>query len=184
MATSINPIKFGDITNSFGVWWKGTKDGVRTGDLAEMTARIKNGSKSSTAGLRNTISNIFSDAHSGTAENLVNDLFGAVDETTKEGKAKIIGALRKAGSSSVGIDDAGEYYLKDGWKNEQIKLGFLNKTKLAHMNLKTGGYDANKVAVTGAATYMTAASGYRLITGGGLYRDKDGNTDIVGIPFV
>lgn len=26
--------------------------------------------------------------------------------------------------------------------------------------------------------------GYRALSGGGLYRDKDGNTDIAGIPFV
>ena len=26
--------------------------------------------------------------------------------------------------------------------------------------------------------------GYRALSGGGVYRDKDGNTDIAGIPFV
>lgn len=35
-----------------------------------------------------------------------------------------------------------------------------------------------------AATASGLGIGYRFLSGGGVYRDKDGNTDIAGIPFV
>lgn len=35
-----------------------------------------------------------------------------------------------------------------------------------------------------AGSIAGAGIGYRFLSGGGIYRDKDGNTDIAGIPFV
>ena len=35
-----------------------------------------------------------------------------------------------------------------------------------------------------AGTVGGAALGYRFLSGGGVYRDKNGNTDIAGVPFV
>ena len=35
-----------------------------------------------------------------------------------------------------------------------------------------------------AATGVGLGLGYRALSGGGVYRDKNGNTDIAGIPFV
>lgn len=43
------------------------------------------------------------------------------------------------------------------------------------------------ITLNGAKIATGAASlgiGYRALSGGGLYRDKDGNMDIAGIPFV
>lgn len=40
-------------------------------------------------------------------------------------------------------------------------------------------YDGRKVA----AAAMALPVGYRFLSGGGVYRDKDGNVDWVGIPF-
>jgi hypothetical protein len=35
-----------------------------------------------------------------------------------------------------------------------------------------------------AGTYMTASIGARVISGGGLYKDRNGNTNLPGIPFI
>lgn len=40
--------------------------------------------------------------------------------------------------------------------------------------------NGGKIAATGAGLGL----GYRALSGGGVYRDKDGNTDLAGIPFV
>lgn len=40
--------------------------------------------------------------------------------------------------------------------------------------------NGGKVATTGVGLGL----GYRALSGGGVYRDKDGNTDLAGIPFV
>jgi hypothetical protein len=42
------------------------------------------------------------------------------------------------------------------------------------------GYDWGTIA--GSALGVSA--GYRVLSGGGLYKDKNGNTNIIGIPFV
>ena len=42
------------------------------------------------------------------------------------------------------------------------------------------GLDYGKIA----GSYMGVAAAGRVVSGGGLYRDKNGNTDIIGIPFV
>lgn len=37
---------------------------------------------------------------------------------------------------------------------------------------------------TVAGSYIGVSAGYRAMSGGGAYRDKNGNTNIAGIPFV
>ena len=41
-------------------------------------------------------------------------------------------------------------------------------------------YDARKVF----GGFIGASAGARLLSGGGVYKDRDGNTDLIGIPFV
>ena len=41
-------------------------------------------------------------------------------------------------------------------------------------------YDARKVF----GGLIGASAGARLLSGGGIYKDRDGNTDLIGIPFV
>ena len=31
---------------------------------------------------------------------------------------------------------------------------------------------------------MSASGAYRVASGGGVYKDRNGNTDIIGIPFI
>lgn len=47
---------------------------------------------------------------------------------------------------------------------------------------KEGSMHLNGAKIAGAAGSL--GIGYRALSGGGVYRDKDGNTDIAGIPFV
>lgn len=57
--------------------------------------------------------------------------------------------------------------------------GFQDAAK--HAFTKT---DGKLAAGTIAASYIGASAGYRALSGGGAYRDKNGNTNIIGIPFV
>lgn len=48
-------------------------------------------------------------------------------------------------------------------------------------------FSVGGMRLNGGEIAKTAAGlglGYRALSGGGVYRDKDGNTDIAGIPFV
>lgn len=49
-------------------------------------------------------------------------------------------------------------------------------------NFKVGDHNLNGAKIAGAAAGL--GIGYRFASGGGVYRDKDGNTDIAGVPFV
>lgn len=43
-----------------------------------------------------------------------------------------------------------------------------------------GGYSARKIA----GSYMGVSAAGRIATGGGVYKDKDGNTDLIGVPLI
>lgn len=45
---------------------------------------------------------------------------------------------------------------------------------------KDGSLQMGKIA----GSYIGAASAYRVLSGGGIYRDANGNADLIGIPFV
>lgn len=49
-------------------------------------------------------------------------------------------------------------------------------------NVVKPGFGISGTKVAGALSSL--GIGYRFLSGGGLYRDKDGNTDIAGIPFI
>lgn len=64
-------------------------------------------------------------------------------------------------------------------KNYQNDKDLWGAVKDAHT--KTDG-SANVAAIAGS--FIAAGAGYRALSGGGAYRDSNGNTDIAGIPFV
>ena len=43
-----------------------------------------------------------------------------------------------------------------------------------------GGYSAKKIA----GSYMGIAAAGRVVTGGGIYRDSEGNGNLIGVPFI
>lgn len=47
------------------------------------------------------------------------------------------------------------------------------------------GFDMTmKAAGTGFAAYAGLNTVYRIGSGGGIYRDRNGNTDLIGLPFI
>lgn len=60
-------------------------------------------------------------------------------------------------------------------------MNFNNALKNAYSKDGMGnGVDYGAIA----GSYIGASAGYRALSGGGAYRDKNGNANIVGIPFV
>ena len=64
-----------------------------------------------------------------------------------------------------------------------VKLGAMDMIRLSHTNAD-GTYSASKIAASAAGSYVAGASAYRIASGGGLYKDADGNTNIIGIPGI
>lgn len=58
--------------------------------------------------------------------------------------------------------------------NNAVK-GAFSKTGVAGGDVSWG---------TVAGSYIGASAAYRVASGGGLYRDKNGNNNIIGVPFV
>lgn len=70
---------------------------------------------------------------------------------------------------------------KELFFNKDNQDGLWKTIKKAH--LKDGSDEAyDLVKIAGSA--FTASAAGRVISGGGLYKDKNGNTNIIGIPFI
>lgn len=82
------------------------------------------------------------------------------------------------------VAEDGTKTLKQNISGVTVDFGFWSSFKMAHRNHATGEYSAGRIATTAAGLYVGASSVARLASGGGLYRDKDGNTDIIGIPGI
>ena len=78
-------------------------------------------------------------------------------------------------------DYANSYFggISDTYKGTKAGNGFWNSLESAHKNAD-GTMRWDRVA----GTYAAAALGSRVISGGGLYKDKYGNTNLPGIPFI
>ena len=68
---------------------------------------------------------------------------------------------------------------------EKLRMGVWDGIKDAHRGDPKawdtiGGYSARKIA----GSYMGVSAAGRLATGGGVYKDKDGNTDLIGVPLI
>ena len=63
--------------------------------------------------------------------------------------------------------------------------GISNSDRIAsiYMN-KDGSFNKTMGAATIAGGYLGVSSAARIVSGSGLYRDSDGNTDIIGVPFI
>jgi hypothetical protein len=57
-----------------------------------------------------------------------------------------------------------------------------NAVKAAYS--KTGEVGGGTAWGTVAGSYIGASAAFRVASGGGLYRDKNGNNNIIGVPFV
>ena len=68
-------------------------------------------------------------------------------------------------------------------KEDINNLNWANKLKLAHLN-QDGTWNKKAIAGSAFVGYTGISSGERLISGGGLYRDDDGNFDVIGLPLI
>ena len=79
------------------------------------------------------------------------------------------------------------YEMKDGRlvKENGDPAIISNKDRLESMYRNDDG-SWNKTAIGGtiAGGYMGVSAAGRVASGGGLYRDSDGNFDLIGIPFI
>lgn len=69
--------------------------------------------------------------------------------------------------------------IRDTYKNMEKGDNFTKALKEAHSK-SNGQLDMKKVA----GTYVGASAVARVATGGGVMKDKNGNTNLIGIPFI
>lgn len=89
-----------------------------------------------------------------------------------------INSIGRALGKTIGtiFDNATSYY---SGLAEDVSENGLNAFK----NDK-GKYDMKKIASVGIPAAYVTALGTRVLSGGGLYKNSDGETDIAGIPFI
>ena len=64
-------------------------------------------------------------------------------------------------------------------KNTKAGEDIWTAAKNAHTN-KEGNLSYGAIA----GSFIAAGTAYRVASGGGLYRDANGNTDVIGVPFI
>lgn len=119
----------------------------------------------------------------------------AIDEAINYGKRMAKGefhnhstdAINKIGSgiaNFTGVLEAAGGIIKGEGFNESIARTFGKAPKEVIKNgkkvVEPNGWKVGKIA----GSYLGAATAYRVASGGGLYKDKDGNTNIIGVPFI
>jgi hypothetical protein len=102
---------------------------------------------------------------------------GAVDDIGKAGKT-----ILDSNKSITNVYD----FFSGGFRNVAKNMGegtdFMPAVKQAYSKGNVAGGGVNVSAIAGS--YLTASAGYRALSGGGAYRDKNGNTNIAAVPFV
>lgn len=117
---------------------------------------------------------------------VADDLFAAEKSSpwTFGVQRKVLDENGKAVQKAVTADSTyGQTLLKDSEKYENRNGVVFSKEgnkEVMQDATERRLYDGRKVA--GAAAVLPV--GYRFISGGGVYKDKDGNFDVAGIPFV
>lgn len=69
--------------------------------------------------------------------------------------------------------------ISDTYKGIQDGQGFFEALNNAHRNA-----DGSFNYMRAAGTFMTASAGARIASGGGLYKDRYGNPNLIGVPFI
>ena len=110
--------------------------------------------------------------------NLNNKDLGPSQETINKTKE----AFEQSQKNQFNFSDFGNKYfggIADTYKGTKAGDGFWNSLQSAHKNTD-GSLRWDRIA----GTYAAAAIGSRVLSGGGLYKDKYGNTNLPGIPFI
>lgn len=143
--------------------WKGMSEGVQRG--RRFTAYGANTSKRAMSNVKN--SSVKSRLSS----------IPKVDPSPKLSKIKKLhNGPKTSAARNVGnfLGEGTRDTLKNMKKGENFRTAFSNAHKT------NGKLDMKKAA----GTYMLASSAGRIVSGGGITKDKNGNNNIIGIPFI
>lgn len=111
-----------------------------------------------------------------TISQFAEDHFKGVGDSLRYAKSgRFTSASSNIGSGGVGMSsNLGPYKKMGTW--DAIKEGH----KAVGDEMSIGGYGVKRMA----GSYIAASSAARVVSGGGLYKDRDGNTDIIGLPII
>ena len=93
-------------------------------------------------------------------------------------------AINIIGNNVFGVPEAAGRILNGENFGQAIKSTFGKAERDAAGNIVSrsaeNGWDVGKIA----GSYLGVATAGRVLTGGGVYRDANGDTNIIGVPFV
>ena len=99
---------------------------------------------------------------------------GAIDKN-------IIGAGGRGAKTTARMKRLGLEFDSDSYINRDIT----NMDRLKSVFMKENGdYGKKRIAAGIAGSYMGLSAAGRVASGGGLYKDSDGNTDLIGVPLI
>lgn len=139
-------------------------------------------------GAKDFASGVYKGLDNGSTKRLTNRVANKANITAKEASERVakrtssqlgnIGSLAINSKPMAGIADSARSYMN----TPQSQRSLMKSIKTGHMKQMNGQdvLDMKKVAGT-AATVGIAG---RVATGGGLYRDRYGNVNIPGLPFI
>lgn len=116
------------------------------------------------------------------AGKFVNDFADVVGDAVK-GKSilhsnEAVNPLKKGiGNFTGGLEYIGRVINGEGF-NTALKNTFADVTK--EKGQEVVKWNAGKIA----GSYLGASAAYRIASGGGVYKDGNGNTNLIGVPFV
>lgn len=103
---------------------------------------------------------------------------GSAIKTIDQG---IIGVGGRGAKTTARMKRLGLEFDSDSYINRDIN----NMDRLKSVFMKNdGSYGKRRIAAGVAGSYIGVASAGRIASGGGIYKDSDGNTDLMGIPFI
>jgi hypothetical protein len=163
--------------------WEGMTKGVGSATSKVSTVKLKsNMSSLQKTALKNINKNVGNTAQS-TAKNIVNTktVDAAIDSAKKINVNKSINTARNTFGTRLGDNLVGGY--RDTVKGMKDKPLSINNVKTAaNAAFRNADGSMNTGRVIGAAA--TASVAGRVLSGGGLYRDKYGDVNIPGLPLI
>lgn len=114
------------------------------------------------------------------AGHFVDDLVKTVKDAATN-KLESNKAINPITNFTGGIEAVGRIFGGEGVSNSLVKTFARNAVeKDGKLVADASGYNYGKIA----GSYLGVATAGRLLSGGGVYRDGSGNTNLVGVPFV
>lgn len=113
------------------------------------------------------------------AGHFVDDLVNTVKDAAKN-KLESNKAINPLTNFTGGIEAVGRIIGGEGISNSLVNTFGRNVVQEGEKLVAKDGYNYGKIA----GSYLGVATAGRVLSGGGVYKDGQGNTNLVGIPFV